>query len=531
MQTRILCLVLTLLALLLPGLASAQVNYSKEDRATVRVMAVQGVVPKRVNPPSGGAHKEPITIGVAEAGHGSGVMLTYDGLIATAQHVVDDAEFVAVMVPGHSGALMAAVVYENKKHDVAFLKIPGRYDAFIPIPTSLPSLEVRHRVFALGYPLDGTRKYPQSNAGVLAGEMPSGELQLGMSVNPGNSGGPLIDEEGTLLGIIVRTADVKQGWQGIGVAVPISEVKKFYDRRVLGSRRLALARANEATLENSAAAAEVVSRVASISSVGTAIEHIEESGVELKKTFVLAARSHQDSPDFLALLAAHYWNESALRYSLDGRAWKQPLEKSASIAKRAVRLDQSVLDRSPFLYSAIGQRDAKKFSTETSARSAPRMIAGFRLGWSLQEASDACTIENLKFEKTAKGYRCSAPPVTGTFSGPVELQLCDERVCRVDVLDRPSRALSTLWVNQFRATYKQLKSKYGPHGSQRVRVPKKCKDNLLSCLEDGSARLIYQWAWKGSHMRLTLSRYQGKPTMRIIVRSQDPPRKTKKKAN
>ncbi len=495
----------------------AQVSFSNEDRATVRVMAVQGVASEKVRPPTNGSKSKPIIIGVAEAGHGTGVMVTHDGIIATAQHVINDAEFVAVKVPGYDEALMAFVLYENKKHDVAFLKVAGHFAATIPVPEELPELQVRSQVYALGYPIDGTRKNPQSSAGVVAGEFPGGELQLGLSVNPGNSGGPLLDDKGTLLGLVVRTADVRKGWQGIAVAVPIKEVKKFYERRVLGSRNLERARVGEQQLKNSAAAAEVVSQIASISSIGTAIDHIEESTDVLKKALVLAERSHRGSADFLALLAAHYWNESVIRFSLGGRGWKAPLDKAGRLARKAVQLDARIVDRSPFLYSALGRNAKKKDGQEVARRSAPRTIAGFRLGWSLEEAQDACTIEDLSFEKTRTGYRCDEPPTSGAMEGPVDLTFCEGTLCRVDVLDRPSRALSSLWVNHFKATYRSMSARYGKHATQKVQVPAECRSNLLACLEKGKASLMYRWTWKGRSLQLTLAQFQGKPTMRLIL--------------
>lgn len=514
--------ILFLLVGLWSSWASAQVSFSNEDRATVRVMAVQGVVSRVVKPPAEGRKAGPITIGVVEAGHGSGVMVTHDGIIVTAQHVIDDAEFVSVLVPGRAEALMALVVYENKKHDVAFLKVTGRFDAIVPLGDRAAALLVRSRVYALGYPIDGTREYPQSNAGVVAGELPNGELQLGLSVNPGNSGGPLIDEQGALVGIVVRTASVKKGWQGISIAVPLREVQKFYRRRVVGSRNLSLAKGATKELKNSASAAEFVARIASVSSIGTAIDHIEDTSDDLQRALVLAARSHKDSPDFLALLSAHYWNESVIRFSLGGREWKQALHKSGTLARRAVRLDPRVLNRSPFLYSALGGKSKIKKGAKATPRAAPRRIAGFRLGWSLEETRDACTIEELTFQRTQNGYRCSEPPVSGSLGGPVDLTFCGTRLCRVDVLDRPSRALSSLWVDQFKSTYRAMKLRYGQHSEKSVKVPSKCREDLLSCLEQGKASIMYRWTWKGRSLRLTLARYKGVPTMRVILR--DTPR-------
>jgi hypothetical protein len=262
----------------------------------------------------------------------------------------------------------------------------------------------------------------------------------------------------------------------------------------------------------------VVARVASITSIGTAIEHIESVDGKLRDALASARKSHYDSADFLAILAGHYWNESVIRYTMDGRSWKMPRSTASALAKRAVSLDPAVVQRSPFLYSILG-RSPKSGSADKSEHSAPRYIAGFRLGWDINVARDACEIEGFEFKPFSNlGYQCGKPPSTDSLTGPVQVRLCSGKVCRVDVIDRPSRALSKVWVNDLKRIYRQFKGRYGQHHQQSIHMPTACNDNLLSCLEKGTARIVYKWAWEGRTLTLTLGRLDGKPTIRITLR-------------
>jgi|GEM_PF-4946024 len=502
-----------------------QVVYLKEDRATVKIMAVVGVVQREVEPPKSAHGKKKLSIAVVEGGHGSGVIVSKNGVIITAAHVVANAEFVAVKLPGAKHALMAEVLYENKKHDVAFLKVPGTFQDYVPLPTSPPMLTVRSKVYSLGYPLDGTRSHPQSNAGVVAGQLENGNLQLGLAVNPGNSGGPLIDEQGNLVGIVSARFDPLQGAQSIAIAVPMTSVLKFFNRRVRGSPRLVASKEAVAEISQASAAADVVARIAEVTSLGAAIEHIEEENASFKLSLRAARQTHAQDPDFLALLSAHYWNESVVRFALDGRNWRGPLKKSGQFARRAVKIEKRVLNRSPFLYAATGKKGASR--SKKFRGSAPRGIAGFRLGWDLAEGRDACEIEGLEFSKNPRGYVCAEPPTVGELSGPVEFRLCEGEICQIDVIDRPSRALSRRWVNRFQETYEEFKTRFGTHSGKDVHVPRQCKKNLLACLETGTARATYKWAWNRRSLTLTLGRLKGEPTLRISLI--DKPRRAKKK--
>ena len=86
-------------------------SYGTVDRATVRVFAVHGVTSERVRSRSGVDR----LLAVPEAAHGSGLLISEDGVVLTAHHVIEDARLLAVWVPGESRAYPASLVYADGK--------------------------------------------------------------------------------------------------------------------------------------------------------------------------------------------------------------------------------------------------------------------------------------------------------------------------------------------------------------------------------------------------------------------------------
>lgn len=199
------------------------IKYSDLDRATVRVFSLGDVGIERVR-----GRRGVVTVAAPQAGHGSGLLVSADGLILTARHVIEGSRRIAVSVPWSKVAYPVRVVYRSKVHDLAFLVVDGDFEHFVTLPKKAPALRVRQTVFAVGYPVDGMRTTPQSTRGIVAGKAPEeGWLQLGMNVNPGNSGGPLVAEDETVLGVVVARGSHEEGVQGI----------RTRDRRLLRSHR------------------------------------------------------------------------------------------------------------------------------------------------------------------------------------------------------------------------------------------------------------------------------------------------------
>jgi S1-C subfamily serine protease len=158
---------------------------------------------------------------------GTGVVVTSDGTVLTADHVVAGGGAIDVTFSDGTVAL-ASVAASDPVHDIAAL-VPNR----LPVPLVPATLggaaAAGAPVVAVGNPLG--LAYSVSS-GVVSGldrraETEQGEftglIQFDASVNPGSSGGPLVDQRGDVIGIVVSIADPGRdgAWAGVGFAVPI----------------------------------------------------------------------------------------------------------------------------------------------------------------------------------------------------------------------------------------------------------------------------------------------------------------------
>lgn len=152
-------------------------------------------------------------------GSGSGFYIGQEGLILTNQHVVGEAKFVKVkLFDGRS--LVGEVVRVDKARDVALVRTDPVTTAALALRADDPG--VGEDVYALGSPygdvLSGTLTHGVlSSRRVMEGVA---YLQSDASVNPGNSGGPLVDASGHVVGLTVMGL---KGAQGINMFVPIGE--------------------------------------------------------------------------------------------------------------------------------------------------------------------------------------------------------------------------------------------------------------------------------------------------------------------
>ena len=158
---------------------------------------------------------------------GSGVIVTDSGLILTANHVVSGGG--AVTVTFADGTTSSATVAgANPKLDIAEL-IPAKLPQVVVPATVGGGAEVGASVVAIGNPLALTDSV---STGVISGldrtaDTSNGKftglIQFDAAVNPGSSGGPLLDAHGRIIGVVVSlaTPDGQDAFAGIGFAVPI----------------------------------------------------------------------------------------------------------------------------------------------------------------------------------------------------------------------------------------------------------------------------------------------------------------------
>ena len=156
-------------------------------------------------------------------GAGSGVIVAPDGYAVTNDHVVDGAgRLTATLTDGRT--LDAALIGEDPSTDLALIRLNGT-DLPVAAPGRSATLRVGQLVVAIGNPLGFQSTV---SAGVVSalgrslrsrtGRLIENVIQTDVALNPGNSGGPLVDSAGRVLGI--NTAIIAMA-QGLSFAVPI----------------------------------------------------------------------------------------------------------------------------------------------------------------------------------------------------------------------------------------------------------------------------------------------------------------------
>lgn len=214
-------LILSLIVIAPSAPSSAQsLDYDDVDLATVRIFTVKGVRVQEV-PVLGSGER---TVAIPNLSHGTGIAVSPDGLILTANHVVEGSLALAVKLPRSQETYPVRILYNDPDQDFAFLSINAKTEKFLPLSSKPRRLRMREPVNAVGYPIDANSNYPLSSSGIIAGELPDGFIQLGMSLNPGNSGGPVIDASNQLIALVVARGDPAQGVLGLGLAVPLSPI-------------------------------------------------------------------------------------------------------------------------------------------------------------------------------------------------------------------------------------------------------------------------------------------------------------------
>lgn len=133
-------------------------------------------------------------------GHGSGVLVSQDGYVLTNEHVVGGSKFVKIRwADGVEG--LGEVVRLDRRRDVALIKTDPRGRQPLMIKARTPT--AGDTVFAIGAPLDEKFQSTVTRGVVSANRTVDGlnYIQSDVTVNPGNSGGPLLDESGAVVGL------------------------------------------------------------------------------------------------------------------------------------------------------------------------------------------------------------------------------------------------------------------------------------------------------------------------------------------
>jgi serine protease Do len=180
---------------------------------------------------------------------GSGVIISPDGYILTANHVVDGADQIKIAVTGNKKEYTAKVVGTDPPTDVAVLKIDAKDLPAITLGDS-DQLEVGDIVLAIGNPfgISAAGQTPSVTMGIVSALGRHGQsieggtydyedfIQTDAAINPGNSGGALVDAEGRLIGINTAIESSTEGNEGVGFAVPINLARHVVERLIHGGK-------------------------------------------------------------------------------------------------------------------------------------------------------------------------------------------------------------------------------------------------------------------------------------------------------
>jgi serine protease Do len=179
---------------------------------------------------SGGSDSPDNSDSEQNAGVGSGFILSADGYVMTNAHVVDDADNIYVTLTDKR-EFKAKLIGVDDRTDVAVVKITANNLPTVTIGDS-NKVRVGEWVVAIGSPfgLDNT-----VTAGIVSAKgRDTGDylpfIQTDVAVNPGNSGGPLINMQGEVIGINSQIYSRTGGFMGISFAIPIDEAMRVADQ-------------------------------------------------------------------------------------------------------------------------------------------------------------------------------------------------------------------------------------------------------------------------------------------------------------
>jgi serine protease Do len=183
--------------------------------------------------------------GSPSMGAGSGVIITSDGYIATNNHVIEGASEIEVLLNDNS-TYPAIIVGVDPDTDLALIKVEGTNLPTVAFGDS-EQMQIGEWVLAIGNPFDfrstvtaGIVSAKARNINILARSGSNTRIeafiQTDAAVNPGNSGGALVNLKGELVGINTAIASPTGAFAGYSFAVPATLVKKvIYDLRDFGA--------------------------------------------------------------------------------------------------------------------------------------------------------------------------------------------------------------------------------------------------------------------------------------------------------
>jgi len=170
---------------------------------------------------------------------GSGFIISADGYVVTNAHVVEDMNSIVVGLPDRT-ELPAQIIGKDNRSDIALLKV--KTDAKLPAVKIGDSskIKVGQWVLAIGSPFGFERSATQGIISALGRSLPSDNyvpfIQTDAAVNPGNSGGPLFNLNGEVIGVNSQIYSRSGGYQGVSFAIPIDVAMEVVEQLKAGGK-------------------------------------------------------------------------------------------------------------------------------------------------------------------------------------------------------------------------------------------------------------------------------------------------------
>jgi Do/DeqQ family serine protease len=247
-------------------------------------------------------------------GYGSGVIISDDGYIVTNNHVIEGSETVEVIL-NDKRSFEAQIVGTDPSTDIAVLKIKANRLHFLEYGNS-DDLRLGEWVLAIGNPYNLTSTV---TAGIVSAKARSIDIlsdnlaiesfiQTDAAVNPGNSGGALVNTQGELVGINAAIASRTGAYSGYSFAIPVSIVRKVVDDiREFGSVQRAVLGVVITEVNNESAKKYNIDRMEGV--IVTELRENSsaiEAGIESGDQIIAINGVHIDSPSQLQEIISRY---------------------------------------------------------------------------------------------------------------------------------------------------------------------------------------------------------------------------------
>jgi len=158
---------------------------------------------------------------------GTGCIIEENGTILTSAHVLDDGHDILVTTSNGQDYKASVIKKMGENKDIAILKINAPYPLKTVKMGNSEKIKVGEKVYALGNPFGFAGTFTQGIISII--DYNKNRIQTDAAINPGSSGGPLLNQNGEIIGInqAIYNPDNNISNVGIGFAIPINTVKDY----------------------------------------------------------------------------------------------------------------------------------------------------------------------------------------------------------------------------------------------------------------------------------------------------------------